>query len=107
MTEYIILGAIAISNLSIIAWLIRLSRQQEKQFDILLNALCTQLKMQSYMEEVAACNLWKIRQEIYNWQQQWAARDEFEAAQQAKNMIQNIERLIEIHFKRVEENENA
>lgn len=59
------------------------------------------------MEEVAASNLWKIRQEIYNWQQQWAARDEFEAAQQAKNMIQNIERLIEIHFKRVEENENA
>lgn len=58
------------------------------------------------MEEVAASNLWKIRQEIYNWQQQWAARDEFEAAQQAKNMIQNIERLIEIHFKRVEENEN-
>ena len=106
MTEYIILGTIAISNLSIIAWLIRLSRQQEKQFDILLNALCTQLKMQSYMEEVAASNLWKIRQEIYNWQQQWAARDEFEAAQQAKNMIQNIERLIEIHFKRVEENEN-
>lgn len=59
------------------------------------------------MEDVAASNLWKIRQEIYNWQQQWAARDEFEAAQQAKNMIQNIERLIEIHFKRVEENENA
>ena len=58
------------------------------------------------MEEVAASNLWKIRQEIYNWQQQWAARDEFEAAQQAKNMMQNIERLIEIHFKRVEENEN-
>lgn len=66
-----------------------------------------QLKMQSYMEEVAASNLWKIRQEIYNWQQQWTARDEFEAAQQAKNMIQNIERLIEIHFKRVEENENT
>lgn len=106
MTEYIILGAIAGLNISAVAWLIRLSRQQQRQFDILLDALCTQLKMQSYMEEVAMSNLWKNRQEIYNWMQQWAARDEFEAAQQAKNMIENIEKLIEIHTNRVHENEN-
>lgn len=106
MTDYIILGAIGCVNISIVIWLIRLYKQQQKHFDILLNALCIQLKMQSYMEEVAVSNLWKIRQEIYSWMQHWAAQDEFDAAQQAKNMIENIERLIEIHTKRVQENEN-
>lgn len=58
------------------------------------------------MEEAVVSNLWKIRQEINGWMQHWAAQDEFDAAQQAKNMIENIERLIEIHTKRVQENED-
>lgn len=58
------------------------------------------------MEEAAVSNLWKIRQEINGWMQHWASLDEFEAAQQAKNMITNIENLIEIHTKRVHENED-
>ena len=62
--------------------------------------------MQNFMEEAAVSNLWKIRQEIYGWMQHWAAQDEFDAAQQAKNMIANIEKLIEIHTNRVHENEN-
>ena len=106
MTKFIALGVIVGLNVSILVWLIRQSQQQEKQFDILLNAICTQIKMQNYMEEVAVSNLWKIRQEIYNWMQQWASKDEFDAAQQAKNMITNIESLINIHNKRIHENEN-
>lgn len=62
--------------------------------------------MQNFMEEAAVSNLWKIRQEINGWMQHWASLDEFEAAQQAKNMITNIENLIEIHTKRVHENED-
>ena len=58
------------------------------------------------MEEAAVSNLWKIRQEINGWMQHWASLDEFEAAQQAKNMITNIENLIEIHTKRVHKNED-
>lgn len=58
------------------------------------------------MEEATVSNLWKIRQEINGWMQHWASLDEFEAAQQAKNMITNIENLIEIHTKRVHDNED-
>lgn len=86
--------------------LYQFSKQQTKYIDIIANTMYAQLQMLKFLSDAEASNLWKIRQEIYNWQCQWAAKDEYEAAQQAKQMIEHIEELINIHANSTKEYEN-
>ena len=72
----------------------------------LVDATYVQLQMLKFIGDAEASNLWKIRQEIYDWQCRWAASDEYEAAQQAKIMIENIEGLINNHENIFKYNEN-
>lgn len=42
-------------------------------------------------------NLWKLRQDIYAWQKSLIAKEEYEAAQQTKAVLGNIEQLIKVY----------
>ena len=70
------------------------------------DAMFAQLYILKFLGKAEASNLWKIRQEIYNWQCQWVEKDEYEAAKQAKIMIEHIEELINIHSNFTNHNEN-
>lgn len=90
--------------------LYRFSKQQTEYIDIIADTMYVQLQMIKFLSDAETSNLWKIRQEIYNWQCQWAAKDEYEAAQQAQQMIKHIEELIKIHAnltKEYEDNERT
>lgn len=90
--------------------LYRFFKQQTEYIDIIADTMYVQLQMIKFLSDAETSNLWKIRQEIYNWQCQWAAKDEYEAAQQAQQMIKHIEELIKIHAnltKEYEDNERT
>lgn len=90
--------------------LYRFFKQQTEYIDIIADTMYVQFQMIKFLSDAETSNLWKIRQEIYNWQCQWAAKDEYEAAQQAQQMIKHIEELIKIHAnltKEYEDNERT
>ena len=78
----------------------------QKNIKLLIEANRMELIILQYLGKATVCNLWKIRQEIYNWQCQWAERDEFEAANQAKMIIEDIEKQIELISKTIEDDKN-
>ncbi|MGN1216547.1 MAG: hypothetical protein ACI4TD_01070 [Phocaeicola sp.] len=110
MITSIIASICAVCGIIAIALLYRLSKQQTEYIDIVTDTMYIQLQMIKFLSDAETSNLWKIRQEIYNWQCQWAAKDEYEAAQQAQQMIKHIEELIQIHAnltKEYEDNEGT
>lgn len=110
MMVSVVTSICAICCVIAIARLYRLFKQQTKYINIIADAMYAQLQIIKFLSHAEASNLWKIRQEIYNWQCQWASKDEYEAAQQAKIMIEHIENLISIHTnitKEYEDNEGT
>lgn len=49
--------------------------------------------------------LWKARQEVYTWQQMWAQAEQYEAANQAKQVIQQMEAMINYHRTKMKDDE--
>lgn len=88
------------------AWLCHNINKQTEHTEIMVGAMYAQLQMLKFISDAEASNLWKIRQEVYNWQCEWTAKEEYEAAQQAKIMVEHIEKLINSHSKIVKDNEN-
>lgn len=95
---------LAICNLIGIYVMYKNSQKQKKNTEILIQINSLQLQMLKLQNEAAISNLWKIRQEIYNWQCAWASQEEYEAAGAAKKMLQNIEYLINALEKTNEDN---
>lgn len=106
MIIYIIGVVCSVCCFIFIAWLYHNIKKHTKRIEILIDAAYTQLQMLKFISEAEASNLWKIRQEVYNWQYKWAAQEEYEAAQQAKIMVEHIEELINIHSNIVHNNED-
>lgn len=48
--------------------------------------------------------LWKTRQEVYTWQRLWAQTEQYEAAEQAKMVIQQAEAMINYHRNKLKQN---
>lgn len=110
MIVSIVTSICAVCCIIAIALRYRFSKQQTEYIDIIADTMDVQLQMIKFLSDAETSNLWKIRQEIYNWQCQWAAKDEYEAAQQAQQMIKHIEELIKIHAnltKEYEDNERT
>lgn len=72
--------------------------------DILVDNVYNQHKMLEFMSMAAWNNLWKIRQDIFNWKLQYIDREEFEAAEQAESAIKNITHLMD-SYKKIYEND--
>ena len=105
MIVYFITSVCALCSIVTLVILKRFIKEQENKTDILINSMYTQLQIIKYLGNAESCVLWKIRQDIYNWQCQWCEREEFEAAQQANMMNDNIEQLINF-YKDIDYNEN-
>jgi len=51
--------------------------------------------------------LWKARQEVYTWQSLWVQAEQYEAAEQAKIVLQQMESMIKFHREQLKQNEKA
>ena len=81
----------------------KLLQQQDMNTQLIMRAECTQLDILRLHGEMQYCNLWKIRQEIYNWQCKWSQEEHYEAAKNAKIMVEKVEELIDLYVKINEE----
>ena len=106
MILYCIIGVCVACCFIAVIKMAHIIKNQQDSLEALVNAAYIQLQTMKFITESSNCNLWKIRQEIYNWQCQWVEKEEYEAAQQAKLMLQNIEKLIKLHSNITEGNEN-
>lgn len=110
MTVYLISTTCIVCCIVTTIWLYRTMKKQVNYMEIVINAIYAQLQMLRFLGDAEASNLWKIRQEIYNWQCQWTTMEEYEIAQQAKIMVAHIENLIKIHeniINKYEDNERT
>lgn len=78
----------------------------QKDINLLIEINRTELLMLQHLGAAAISNLWKIRQDIYNWQCQWIAREDYEAADQAKMMITDIEKQIKLLSKIIKDDKS-
>lgn len=51
--------------------------------------------------------LWKTRQEVFTWQNLWVQAEQYEAAEQAKIVLQQIESMINFHRNQMKQNEKT
>ena len=107
MTLYFILSINLLICTLLIFKFYRVYKRQSKCINLLTDTTIAQIHMLKFIVESNVCNLWKIRQEIYNWSRRWETDEEYEAAQQAQIMMQNIEKLIDIHLQTINNNENT
>ena len=77
----------------------------QKDINLLIETNRMQLLMLQHLGAAAISNLWKIRNDIYNWKCQWINREEYEAANQAQMMIADIEKQIELLSKIIKDDE--
>lgn len=106
MITYSIIITLVICNIIIVALWYRHHKKQAEHISLIVLMIHAQLQMLKFLGNAEVSNLWKIRQEIYSWKCKWAGQEEYEAAQQAQLMIENIEELIKIHSNITKQYEN-
>lgn len=96
---------ISIVNFALCGILILEVQRQNRKMQYLVEQGHLILTHINFTSDANEAILWKIRQEIFTWQNQWAASEQYEAAQQAKIMLSNIEYLIENYRKNIKTND--
>lgn len=106
IVAYIIISIISIINLILCSVLVTEIRRQEEKMQYLIEQNYSILAHISFSNDAEEMILWKIRQDVYNWQNMWASKEQYEDAQQAKIMIRNIEYLIENYRKNIKQHDS-
>lgn len=106
-----VLGVANMTMCLTLVWNIRKTRKDIERLSLLIQICADQQRMicghSIFTNDAMELLLWKNRQEVYTWMQLWAQMEQYEAADQAKTVVQQMEAMINYHRNKTNENEKS